>query len=1435
MADVQVTSLDLNETTNLLTAGSNGGGVYQISLDGTPGFSQGTSESITLSGATGGTTAIKLTVGGVQTGPISYAGIAGTLTDATAIQTALNNLSTIKNVGGFVTVSVDPTDSVFTVVFGGTLLGTTPPITAVVSTAPGTISVLNNAGGGFTAISGQSTWTGPVVLAGNTSIGADGTQALQDGVSTAQITIVGSISDQVAGQTNTLTKVGDGTVALAAQNVFAGQTVVAQGVLEVSNPNALSGVSTTVLQGAALWLESSLNLEPITLNGDGIPFNDHNTGALRSVSANNTYTGPITLNSDSTIGVDSGSMLTIGDGLGDGSISGPHNLVKELTGTLVFDDANSYGSGSGFFDAPNILNDPADTLYAFGTLISQGVLTIEHPAALGLPGNTTTVLDGAQLQIEAVGDIQQIITLTGATAGATPTKFNLTFGTQTTAAPLTYSGVGATDAANILAALQGLSSIGATGVTGVTANADDNAFTVTFGGTLGKQNIPLIQVGVTQTAATAAVNIGVSVPASQNLRLSGAGVVGSGVPGALASTGGVNAWNGTVTLSQDAGFSPTTVPPAQVGIGVLPPTVASPADSLTINGVITQNAIPLTTVPATANPVNFPPLGIDKIGTGLLILDPNSNKNTYTGGTTVGQGVVRIQTSDALGGAAASVGGLPEVQTVTVTGTSGTFTLTFKGQSVTETVGATAAQVQTDLNGLTNISAGGGKVDVFFNSTTGVYTIAFDQGPLATTLQPAITTTTTTGVVATVQILGVTVDTGASLQLDGTAAALDVKNQNLFLNGFGFNNGGALENFLGNNKWDALSPVTLQSAAAIGADGATVLTVAGTIQDGTPAQFPIAASLAKVGPGTVIIPAGANNTYAGETDVDAGILNIQSAHALGFPLVNDVQTVAVNGSSGTFSLTFNGQTTAQIPVNPALPAAAQAAAVQAALDALSTIGGVGGSVSVAANVSATQTLFTITFSGGTLAGKSQPLLSAFGQGGPTTVVNFPVNGGQVDGSHGTVVNNGGTLQIQGGITITAEPLTLNGTGSTGTNGALESVSGNNAVAAPVTLGSNASIGVDSATLTLSGVIGDNGNGFGLTKFGPGTAVLTGTASNTYTGTTTVSDGTLQLGKLPGSAIQTVTVDGSAGSFQLTLNGQTTGILAFNVPASGGVGATASVQNALQALSTVGAGNVFVTQTGNIYTITFTGALANEAQPQITATGTGGTTTNFATIQVGNPAPVAVDGNLVVGDGNPVDPLRSDIAQLEASNEIVSTASVTTNSDGVFDLHGFVQTVTNLTMNGGAVTDSAASPFSSLTVNGNVQASADSNGNPATIDSSLGSLVLAPLSGTATTFTVNGAAGGDAPPDLVIGASNHRSSRPDHGDVEHRHAGANEYRNLYRRYHPQRWRPGSGRQRRHGHARRRNPERHGHGRRGYLRDAGRHHTQRRQPRHAAIRG
>ncbi|MCS7270977.1 MAG: autotransporter-associated beta strand repeat-containing protein, partial [Gemmataceae bacterium] len=237
-------------------------------------------------------------------------------------------------------------------------------------------------------LSGQTVWAGPVIINGDPStntvtVGAYGIPNLPNPRTNASLNFNGTISDLTPGTNPTLRKIGNGDVILSGANIYGGVTDVQQGVLVVDNDQALGRNfnGTIVRNGSALHLRSNLGPEPITLYGQGQSFDGHYTGSLRNIAGDNTYTGTLTLATDATIGVDSGSSLTIGSSAylpGIGSINGgTFTLNKELLGTLVLAGSNSLGG-------------PVN--------VYQGALRLGDSNALSA-GNTVTVLNGAQIQL----------------------------------------------------------------------------------------------------------------------------------------------------------------------------------------------------------------------------------------------------------------------------------------------------------------------------------------------------------------------------------------------------------------------------------------------------------------------------------------------------------------------------------------------------------------------------------------------------------------------------------------------------------------------------------------------------------------------------------------------------------------------------------------------------------------------------------------------------------------------------------------------------------------------------------------------------------------------------------------------------------------------------------------------------------------------------
>ncbi len=200
---------------------------------------------------------------------------------------------------------------------------------------------------------------------------------------------------------------------------------------------------------------------------------------------------------------------------------------------------------------------------------------------------------------------------------------------------------------------------------------------------------------------------------------------------------------------------------------------------------------------------------------------------------------------------------------------------------------------------------------------------------------------------------------------------------------------------------------------------------------------------------------------------------------LAAPSGGTVQTLTVDATGGTYTLTFEGATTVPIANN------ASAAVVQSDLQALATIGTNGVTVTGSGGI------YTITFNGFT---------------NPPTLV-------------------------------TDASLLIGRTQS--------------AVALPT------------PTFTLSS--GAAGANFPNTVFDD-QAFTSITARNT-------------------SSVQTITVDATGGTFTISFEGETTSAIPFNASAT-------VVQNQLQALLAIGSGNITVTQSGKVYTLSFNQDVTN---------------------------------------------------------------------------------------------------------------------------------------------------------------------------------------------------------------------------------------------------
>lgn len=410
-------------------------------------------------------------------------------------------------------------------------------------------------------------------------------------------------------------------------------------------------------------------------------------------------------------------------------------------------------------------------------------------------------------------------------------------------------------------------------------------------------------------------------------------------------------------------------------------------------------------------------------------------------------------------------------------------------------------------------------------------------------------------------------DTSAGTVVNGGAGlvllnAVNVGAESLHLAGAGVSLGALWSANAASASW--AGPITLDQNATIGVVGAAGrLTLSGTISG--------SANLTKIGDGTLAF-SGSANTYTGDTLVNEGTLELgKSGESIpsgtltigdgtGVDVVREVSpgyqiaTIPIvinssglldlNGRNDTVgALTFNGGDVVtgagtlylggNVTVN-ADPSSAASISGKLGLGASTRTFTVADSsftpdLSISASVSGSGGLI-MNGDGTLLLGSS----NSFGglvtvKSGSTLLVEDDFALGSTN--NGAIVNTGGRLLVRYNTQVGNEPITINGDGPFH-NGCFGGVSGNNSWNGDVTLNSDSMIGAFPGTsdqFVLNGAIGGPWN---LVKSGPSMLIFDGSAANTYTGSTTVKEGTLVLSKSGlNAAIQgpVIVGDGVGGS------------------------------------------------------------------------------------------------------------------------------------------------------------------------------------------------------------------------------------------------------------------------------------------------------------------
>lgn len=666
---------------------------------------------------------------------------------------------------------------------------------------------------------------------------------------------------------------------------------------------------------------------------------------------------------------------------------------------------------------------------------------------------------------------------------------------------------------------------------GTTSSIDVTTNTLTISGASIATTGALTKAGAGTLILTGAnLNTGITTVSAGTLSLSGNGSLASAVN--LSTTGAqfnISAITPTgISLSSLDSVTGTTL-----ALGAKTLTVGSSDAAATIAGAITGTGG-----------------GLTKTGSNILTL---SGTNTFTGATTLQAGTLFLNSANALGGngAVSFTGGTLRYSannTSDLSGRltlgSGTIRLDTNGQNVTWASAISATQSGgLEKSGLGTLTLNGG------NAYTGTTTLS--AGTLA------VGNNTALGTSSIALNGGSLVASGAARTLSngitvGAASTLDTAALGISLSG-------------------NITTSATAGSVNLTLDGSSNGLLSGTISQ--TAGNPL--NLIKAGSSTWTIRG--NNSFAGQTTLNAGTLRLENANALGTRGGADTVTLAGGNlqlaadSSSTFGagsgfgttitgnstitldrLTSGAATTTQIggltmgaqTLTLARGANVTSGTAKLVISGASSVFNANPIFDVGSN---TELVFASNMTGAVNLTKNGAGTMTMGVG--SGLANFTVNAGQLNinwfqglgtAAGALTLANGVTLDntSAGSVTV-ANPksITLGATSGSGTLNFLGTQSLGMG-SGTVTLTGNTTFNVAANTLTFGG---DVTGAFGIIKTGAGTLELTGlSGTNSFTGNTQINAGTLFLnGSSTFASGTTVTVN-SGGTLRVGPSAQTQG-------------------------------------------------------------------------------------------------------------------------------------------------------------------------------------------------------------------------------------------------------------------------------------------------------
>lgn len=1088
------------------------------------------------------------------------------------------------------------------------------------------------AGGGLMLDSATALGSGGLAVSANTSLDSTAALLLTTPVQlAADLTLAGSQNLTLAGAitgSGALIKNGSATVALTGGNSF-GSATINSGTLQANGASLAASVSNN---GHLVLAQNLAGTYSGSIGGSGT-VEKSGPGAL-VLSGSNTFAGGLAITSGSletrggqaladslAVSLAGGAQLLVGDSEALGSIAGTGAVSVGAGANLALGGNGSNSNFDGVLQgAGGIIKNGAGTLSLSGVSTHSGGVAV-NGGALRVDGS----LASANVNIGNGATLAGSGTLSGAVSLADGARLSAGNGQTLTLGALTLSqgstldfSLGAAQAIPqpVLRVDGNLTLDGTLNITDLGGFGIGVYRLFAYGGSLTDLGLDLGALPAStlssamqvQTSVLGQVNLIVQ-DANANLQFwngvkaaadgvitGGNGTWASGASNWTDFTGlATQLWNNQFAVFGGVSGGNVDVSGSQSITGMqflANGYILGGSGQLQTSGSTTLRVEPLTT--ATINTAMGGSGSLNKRDAGTLILGGN---NSYTGGTTLSEGVLQVDADNRLGDASGSLtfnGGTLRVTGNAYQGTGRAITLGANGGGFDIDSAANTFTVSQALGGSGAITKAGAGTLVLsgVNSYSGGTQLAagtlvagsgsaLGSGALSVTANAALASSGPLALSNGVSLgSGVTLGLplGSDLTLNGivsgaTGALAKTGSGTLTLaatNTYGGGTtlgGGTL--VLGNDQALGSAGLSVTAASslastgartvandlALGADltvsGAQDLTLNGTVSGG--------ANLIKAGSGTLTL--NGNNSY-NETRLDSGSLVLGSSAAIGNGAIR------VTGASR-----LDGATPLVLGNALDLGALLDVAASQN-LTLNGNITGAGGLGKSGATTSLTLN-GTNTFSGGMQLGGGSLLLGNDGAlGGGVLTVNASSS---LDGASALTLGNG--VQLNADLTVAGtRDLVLNGTvagtgqlvkggGSTtltlngsnsysggtisqggilalGNSAALGSgaltvsgatvLGGNSPLVLGNTLQLNANLGLSSGLdLSLNGSIGGSGS---LLKAGAGTLVLNG--PNSYAGGTDIAGGTLVLGSNTALGTGALRVNGLStlgGSLPLLLN------------------------------------------------------------------------------------------------------------------------------------------------------------------------------------------------------------------------------------------------------------------------------------------------------------